>query len=300
MTSWASPPKPLAVLALLLAASAARAQAPAPPGRPPLEASYQAAFTGPGRLREGGLESGAVSEWRQDFRLESRRPFGGGRATFGLFYRRADLDRGAAELVPDTLQLFRAALGYERPVSAGWNAAVQVAPSFAGDRHVDSRGFSLAGSLIATSSGDPRRTWVLGLAADPRGPIPVLPLFGAIFRPSEDWTVRLLMPELGVGRKTGPLWGAKSEAKAGVRFTGGGYLVSPSFGASRGRPDLDSRWLREQTLSAEAGLALQWTELRLELSAGWAFLRRYEYRDAGVRVSAAGAPIVGLSASGRF
>lgn len=256
-------------------------------------------FVGPGRLSEGGRDSGTAAEWRQDFRVEGRRPLGEGRATFGAFYRRSDLDRGAGEIIPDTLQLFRASAGYERRISDGWRAAAQLAPSFAGDGHVDAGGFSLAGSLIATSTGT-SRTWVLGLAVDPRGPIPVLPFFGAILRPSADWTVRLLLPELSVARKTGLLWGAKSEAKAGVRLSGGGYRVSPSFGTARGRPELNSRWLREQTLSAETGLGLQWTELRLELSAGWAFLRRFEYRDAGVRVNAAGAPIVGLSASGRF
>lgn len=290
----------IAMLGLLLAASPARAQAPARPGSPPLEASYQAVYTAPGRLREGGRDSGKASEFRQDWRFEARRPLGDGRLTFGAFYRRNDFDVGAYEMIPDTLQLFRAAFGYERAVAAGWRAAFQVVPSVAGDRHVDGRGFSLAGSLIATRIGDPRRTWVAGLSVDPRGPIPVLPFFGAILRPNDEWTVRLLLPELGVARKTGVLLGGKSEAKAGLKLSGGGYLVSRSFGTGRGRPDLDGRWLREQTVSAETGLAVQWESIGAELSAGWAFLRRYEYRDAGVRVSASGAPIVGLSFLGRF
>jgi hypothetical protein len=288
----------LALLAVMLAGSA-RAQAPARPGRPPLEASYQTMYTGSGRLREGGRDSGTVSEFRQDFRAEARRPFGDGRFTFGGFYRRTDLSVGAGELIPDTLQLFRAAAGYEWTVR-DWGVAAQVAPSLAGDRYVDARGFSIAGSVIATSKGDPKRTWVMGLGIDPRGPIPVLPFFGAILRPTDPWTIRLLLPDIGVGYKTGPLLGAKSEVKAGVRFTGGGYKVSPSFGAARGRPEINSQWLRTQTLSADAGLSLQWERLRAELSLGWAFLRRWEYKDAGVRVTASGAPIVGLSLSGKF
>jgi hypothetical protein len=289
----------IAVLGLLLAAGAARAQAPARPGRPPLEASYRTEYVGPGRLREGGRDSGTAAEFRQDWRLDARRTVGDGRLTFGAFYRRTDLDVGGSELVPGTLQLFRAAFGYEW-TARGWGIAAQLAPSLAGDRYVDARGFSLAGSVIATSEGDPRRTWVLGLGVDPRGGLPVAPLFGVILRPNEDWTVRLLLPEAAVLRKTGPLLGAKSEAKAALKFAGGGYLTSPSFGSARGRPDLDSRWLREQTLSVEAGGILAWAQLRAELTAGWAFLRRYEYKDAGVRVTAAGAPVVGLSLSGRF
>lgn len=289
-----------ASLGLLLVAASAHAQAPARPDSPPLEASYQSVYAAPGRLHEGGRDSGKVSEFRQDWRFEARRPLGDGRLTFGAFYRRNDLDVGASELIPDTLQLFRASFGYERTVAAGWRAAFQLAPSVAGDRHVDGRGFSLAGSLIATTSGDPRRTWVVGLGVDPRGPIPVLPFFGAILRPNDQWTVRLLLPELGVARKTGVLLGGKSEAKAGLKLSGGGYLVSPSFGTARGRPDLDGRWLRAQTLSAESGLVVQWAAIRAELSAGWAFLRRFEYRDAGVRITATGAPVVGLALKGRF
>jgi hypothetical protein len=254
---------------------------------------------GSGRLREGGLDSGSASALRQDWRVDARRPLGDGRLTLGAFYRRADLDIASNELVPDTLQLFRAAAGYEWS-ARGWGVAAQIVPSLAGDRLVDSKGFSLAGSVIATSEGDPRRVWVLGLAVDPRGGLPVAPLVGVVLRPNEDWTFRLLLPEIAVIRKTGPLFGAKSEAKAGVKFAGGGYRTSPSFGTARGRPDLDSRWMREQTLTVEVGGNLAWRGLRAELSAGWAFLRRYEYQDAGVRVTAAGAPVVGLSLSGRF
>lgn len=289
----------IVVLGFLLAASPAGAQAPARPGSPPLEASYQGVYIAPGRLREGGRDSGMVSDFRQDWRIEARRPLGEGRVTFGAFYRRTDLDAGAGELLPDTLQLFRAAVGYDWKMG-GWGVAAQVAPSVAGDRHVDARGFSLAGSVIATSAGDPRRTWVLGLGVDPRGPLPVLPLVGLILRPNDEWTVRLLLPELAALRRTPPLLGAKTEAKAGLKFTGGGYLVSPSFGAARGRPELDSRWLREQTLSAETGLVLSWASVRAEITAGWAFLRRYEYRDTGVRITAKGAPVAGVALKGRF
>lgn len=289
-----------ASLGLLLIAASAHAQAPARPDSPPLEASYQSVYAAPGRLREGGRDSGEASELRQDWRFDARRQLGDGRITVGAFYRRNDLDVDARELIPDTLQLFRVALGYERPVAAGWRAAFQVAPSVAGDRHVDGRGFSLAASFIATSTGNPRRTWVAGFGVDPRGPIPVLPFIGAILRPNDDWTVRLLIPELGVSRKTGVLLGGKSEAKAGLKLSGGGYLVSPSFGTARGRPDLDGRWLRAQTLSAETGLTVQWESIGADLSAGWAFLRRFEYRDAGVRITAKGAPIVGLALKGRF
>lgn len=289
----------IALLGLILAAGAARAQAPARPGRPPLEASYRSEYVGSGRLHEGGRDSGTASELRQDWRVDARRPLGDGRLAFGAFYRRTDLELAPSELVPDTLQLFRVAAGFEWS-ARGWGVAAQLVPSLAGDRYADSKGFSLAGSVIATSEGDPRRTWVLGLAVDPRGGLPVAPLLGVILRPNEDWTFRLLLPEIAVIRKTGPLFGAKSEVKAGVKFSGGGYRTSPSFGTARGRPDLDSRWMREQTLSAEAGGVLSWRALRAELSAGWAFLRRYDYVDAGVRVKAAGAPVVGLSLSGRF
>ncbi len=289
----------LAVVVLVLTAGEAHAQAPARPGRPPLEVSYRNEYVAPGRLREGGRDSGKASELRQDWRFDARRSFGAGRVILGAFYRRTDLDVASAELVPDTLQLFRFAAGYEW-TARGWGLAAQLAPSIAGDRFVDSKGFSLAGSVIATSEGDPRRTWVIGLAVDPRGGLPVVPLFGAILRPNEDWTFRLILPEIAVIRKTGPLLGAKSEAKASLKFTGAGYHTSPSFGTARGRPDLDSRWMREQTLSVEAGEILSWGVLRAELSAGWAFLRRYEYKDAGVRVNAAGAPVVGISLGGRF
>lgn len=289
----------IALVGLVLAAGSARAQAPARPGGAPLEMSYKSAYIGSGRLHEGDRFSGSLAEFRQDWRIEGRHPLGDGRLTFGAFYRRGDLDLEPNELVPDTLQLIRAAAGYERTVG-DWRVATQLAPSLAGDRYIDKRGFSLAGSVIATSSRDARRIWVVGLGLDPRGGLPVLPLFGVILRPTEDWTVRLLLPEIGVARKTGLALGGKSEAKAGVKFSGGGYLVSPTFGSSRGRRDLDSRWVKEQTLSAEAGFGVDWSSLRAELSAGWAFLRRYEYADAGVRVTAAGAPVVGLSLSGRF
>lgn len=290
----------IAAVALFFAAPAARAQAPAPPGRPPLEASYRSGYIGAGRLSEGGSDSGKASELQQDWRLDARHPLGDGRLTFGAFYRRTDIDRPASELIPDTLQLFRAAFGYERSLSPSWLGAVSVAPSVAGDRHVDARGVSVAGSIIATSVDNPRRTWVLGLGVDPRGPFPVLPFVGAILRPSDAWTVRLLVPEFSAARKTGPMLGGKSEAKAGLRFSGAGYLVSSSFGSARGRPDVDSRWLRTQTLSAETGLGIEWERGRAELTAGYAFLRRYEYRDAGARVSARGAPTVGLSVMGKF
>ncbi len=287
------------IFVFALAAGTARAQAPARPGGAPLEISHRSAYIGSGRLREGGRDGSSLSEYRQDLRVEARRPAGAGRATFGAFYRRTDLDRGSDELVPDMLQLFRVSIGYERSLAAGWRLAAQIAPSVAGDRHVESRGFSLAGSLIATSGG-PRRTWVAGLGVDPRGGVPILPFFGAILRPNDDWTVRLILPEIGAALRTGDVLGGKSEAKAALKLTGGGYLTSPSFGSARGRRDLDSRWLRTQTLSAEAGYEIDWSGLRAELSAGWAFLRRYEYQDAGVRVTAAGAPVVGLSLSGRF
>lgn len=283
-----------------MGAGAARAQAPAVPGKPPFEASYRAVYIGEGRLSEGGRESGKVSGLQQDWRIEARRPLGEGRLTLGAFYRRTDLAVGSSEPIPDTLQLFRASLGYERALTAGWRGAAQLAPSFAGDRRVDARGFSLAGSLIATSSGDRRRTWVVGLGVDPQGPIPVLPFFGAILRPNDDWTVRLLLPDVSVARRTGELLGAKSEAKVGLRLGGGGYRVSPSFGSARGRPELDGAWLKELTVGAETGLTLDWAHMRAEVTAGWAFMRRFEYRDAGVRLKAAGAPIVGLTLSGRL
>jgi len=289
----------LAAGGLLFLAGPVRAQAPMRPERPPFEASYRSEYIGSGRLREGGRDSGSAAALRQDWRVDARRPLGIGRVTFGAFYRRTDLDIGSNELVPDTLQLLRASFGYEMS-ARGWGIAAQLAPSLAGDRHIDARGGSLAGLLLATSQSNPRRTWVVGVAVDPRGGLPFIPLFGVVLRPNDDWTFRLQFPELAALRKTGPLFGAKSEAKAGLKFSGGGYRTSPSFGTARGRPDLDSRWVREQTLSVEAGEIFQWAHLRAEVSAGWAFLRRYEYRDVGVRVTARGAPVVGLSLGGRF
>ncbi len=225
---------------------------------------------------------------------------GTGRLVLGLSAQRVDLDRPASELLPDRLQSYRLGVGWETALDSGWRVTGTLAPTMAGDRHLDSRSATLAGTVIGRLAGADERMWLLGLGVDPAGPIPVIPFFGAILRPAPKWTLRLVFPEFGVSRELGAAAGWKTEAKTTLRWSGGGYRVSPGFGTSRGRRELDGRWLRTQTLSAEAGLAATSGALRAELTTGWAFVRRFEYRDAGTRLDAKAAPTAGLSLSGRW
>lgn len=183
------------------------------------------------------------------------------------------LDAPAGVELPS--ELYRGSLSFSlmKPLSDETQLMVGLAPSFASD--LNSRGseafrFMAFGNLSWQRSSTTK--WLLGVAVTGREDIPVLPMAGLIWTPTEDWQIELTAPRPRISRRLGWFEGSyENWVYLAGEFGGGTWAVERA-----GRDD-------ELTLR-DFRMLVGWEQrdkhgLNPRIEAGYVFGRRIEYES---------------------
>lgn len=285
-------------LALALLPSLTLAQAPVEP-TPHFEFQASGSFTGegdadlagttPGTLetrigRAGLVYHGSMSEVLQ-YRL-------------GAHFSEVRIDATAGIPLPDRLQSASAELGLTWNVDRAWTLIAMAQPGVHSDTEASSSdGFDVP--VIALAQWR-QGSWTFGAGArfSTLARNRAIPIAFARWQPSARWSFSLGAPRTEAAYKAT----AGTVFFAGASFEGGAFAVDdPALTAPAGYPSLRDTKLDYREIRVGAGVRHSFSSaLRLQLEAGAAVDRRFEYFDRSLKIEADGAAFVALSFVGSF
>lgn len=178
--------------------------------------------------------------------------------------------------LPNELYQGSLSLTFIKPLSKEKQLLLGVAPTIATDFE---QGSGDAFRMVAFASMMWQRTpttkWTLGVAATGRDDIPVLPLVGLIWTPSEEWTIDLTLPGPRISHRLGrlPGWETENWIYLAGRFGGGTWAV-------------DRAGVDDQLTSRDFRLVGGWETkgagcIKPRVEVGYVFGRKLEYESDG-------------------
>ncbi len=205
----------------------------------------------------------------------------------GAEYNRFDFGHSGNLPLPDRLQSFAGVIALEYFVRGEVGFLLETAPGFYFEDDVSAEAFDAPTKLAAAYRVNDRFFLVGGVSYSGLRSYPFLPVLGFLWRVSDQWTIRALVPEPRVIFR----------ANESLAFWAGGELAGGAF-----RTDDDNSRpsrLRNATLSysewrAGAGVTIGDPDrLAFELAGGYAFNRKFDYHRAeDVYNTAEGAPYI--------
>lgn len=255
-------------------------------------ASANYSYVGGSDLKSGG--SGSLSEQTSDFKYDLRVPVNDTVGVgFGLGYNRIDFGAPSNSFLPDNLQSLNLnILGYYK-LSNQWSLFAMFGPrmNLVNDwDSIDSKNVSLAGALGAHYEFNKDLAVQFGLAFNPDlDNVPVIPLLGLNWHFADQWTLNFGFPRTAIDYQV--LTNLRLSLE--TAFLGGEYQTSSTYGNDVGNPQLNDRTLRYHEIRVGVGAVYSLTKnVDLELSAGSAVYREFDFKDTGYDPKAEPAPYV--------
>ncbi|MBA2622190.1 MAG: hypothetical protein H0U88_01035 [Chthoniobacterales bacterium] len=214
----------------------------------------------------------------------------------GLAYNRFDFGQSSAP-VPDQLHSLAAIVGIDYMVGNDVGAFLQLRPGFYAEDDFDGDSFDVPITLARIWVLQPKRLYLLtGVnVAFLRGQLPVLPILGLIWYPSDNWKVFAVVPEPRIvysPNKNIGLW-------LGGQLTGGSFRTDHSdtiFPRKLSGAQVDYSEYR-------AGLGVDFRcgdAVTLTAAGGYAIQRRFNFERAGDDYDTDPAPYARLSLKAEF
>lgn len=214
----------------------------------------------------------------------------------GLAYNRFDFGESSAP-VPDQLHSLAAIVGIDYMVGNDVGAFLQLRPGFYAEDDFDGDSFDVPITLARIWVLQPKRLYLLtGVnVAFLRGQLPVLPILGLIWYPSDNWKVFAVVPEPRIvysPNKNIGLW-------LGGQLTGGSFRTDHSdtiFPRKLSGAQVDYSEYR-------AGLGVDFhcgDAVTLTAAGGYAIQRRFNFERAGDDYDTDPAPYARLSLKAEF
>lgn len=252
-------------------------------------------------VREGGRDLGGLGVRVMEHSV--RRRVAAGKRVYllaGAAFEDVSLSRPPGAPLPDRLQAAAAQLGAEWLIDGRSWAFLDAAPGLYGAERLEGRAFNAPASVQYNRLLRPGLRALAGLSLDPFRKARLLPFGGAAWRLGPRWNLRLTLPEPRAERRL--LWDERQvvDLFAGLSLSGGQYRAARDLGTRRGRREVDGQTLSYTATRALAGARWMRGGLEAELSAGWAFARRFRYEPSGVELESDGAPFAALAVSARL
>lgn len=286
----------LALTALLFAASlSSLAVRASQPPAPRFEFVFGGSFTSEGDADYAGRTNGTVetrsirgSMLFRDVATETLR------YRLGVGFEQFTIDATSGVPVPERLQSQFIDLGATWQVTPGWALSASVQPGLFADTEASSDD-SLAAPAMLLALWQPSPRWTLGagIRYHTLGRNELVPVLTARWQMSPAWALSLGAPRTEIAFT----FDRDTTFFAGASFEGGAFAVDdPALVAPAGYPSLRDTRLEFREIRAGVGLRRQFAAAaRLQLEAGAAIDRRFEYFDRSLKIEADSAGFVALS-----
>lgn len=188
-----------------------------------------------------------------------------------LAYSLRSIDAPAGARLPDSLHTVAMGVGGDYRINNDLYLNFLVAPSLNSDfGEIGMNDVRAQAGLLGRYNVTKRLTLMAGLIyLQGFRSIPVLPIVGAIYRPDEEWTIRLAAPRPGVTYSPDKV----SSYYVGAEFTGSEYQLHD---AAIGAGIINYRDFR-----AVAGMErLLFSAIRVSITGGYVFDRRFVFYDS--------------------
>jgi hypothetical protein len=188
-----------------------------------------------------------------------------------LTYSLRSIDAPAGAMLPDNLHTLSIGLGGDYRLTNDLNLDFLVSPSLNSDfRQIGTDDIRTQVGLLGRYSVTKRLDLMAGLIyLQGFRSIPVLPFIGAVYRPDEQWTIRLAAPRPGVTYSPDKL----SSYHVGAEFTGSEYQLHDAT--------LGGRIINYRDFRAMAGMErVLFSAIRASIAGGYVFARRFVFYDS--------------------
>lgn len=216
----------------------------------------------------------------------------------GVDYERWGFSMTPGLDAPNTLQGVSLVLGNRWKFADKWTLNLTARPGLYSDfEDISGDDFSVPATVLFSYDLNPQWQLIFGANFQSGRDIPVLPAIGAVWKPTEQWTVALTLPRPNVTYA----FDDKLAVFVGGELAGGAYTVGDEFGTRLGDPTLNGERLTYREIRAGAGFRYDVSrKLRLEVEGGWVIDRRFVYEDRDLQFNGDGAPYVRIGLTGSY
>lgn len=284
-----------ALAALLLAAPLASTASATPPPASRFEFSLGGSATGEGDADYAGHPLGTIETRSIRGSVQFRETATEGiRYRVGVAFEQFTLDATSGVPVPERLQSHAIDLGATWSITPGWTLSAAVQPGLFGDSDASSRdAFAAPATLLALWQPTPRWSLGAGVRYHTLGRNELMPFLSARWQITSAWTLSLGAPRTEIAFT----FDRATTFFAGASFEGGAFAIDdPSLVAPAGYPGLRETKLEYREIRAGAGIRRQLSSSsRLQLEAGSALDRRFDYYERDLKIEADAAAFVAVS-----
>ena len=188
-----------------------------------------------------------------------------------LAYSLRAIDAPTAARLPDSLHILSVGLAGDYRLTDDLALDFLVSPSLNSDfKRIGTDDVRTQVGLMGRYNATKRLTLIAGMIyLQGFRSIPVFPIIGAVYRPDEQWTIRLAAPRPGVTYSPDK----RSSYFVGAEFTGSEYQVHDAT--------VNARIVNYRDFRAMAGMErLLFSTIRVSITGGYAFDRRFVFYDS--------------------
>lgn len=185
-------------------------------------------------------------------------------------------------------------LGYR--MNDQWMLMANVSPTLYRTESISGNDVGVRGGLMAMWRHSPSLTWMFGVIADPDGAFPLLPLLGANWVISPEFTLSLMAPRPQFIYHPNKRW----SYHVGANLKGAAFRTSDTFGTERGEQRYNHALASYRDIRVGAGFEMRVNQrLTLNAEGGYSVNRQIDYTRIDERVKFDSAPYfqVGLRAN---
>ena len=212
----------------------------------------------------------------------------------GAHYSRHDFDHDGGLLpLPNHIQALSGVVALEYIVDGQTGVIIETRPGVFFENDISKDNFDAPTFAAFAHRFTPGFVGVIGAAYGQFRKYPILPVVGFIWDIDENWTLSAIYPKAQV------LYKVSDTTKV---YLGGEYVGdSVRVDDAKGRPArLDNAVLSYSEYRGTIGCQYTVGSLTADLSAGWAFERKFDYHRAGRDFKTDGAPFVELALKAAF
>ncbi len=257
-------------------------------GQPSLENDVAFAYTAASPISHGSRPLGEIETLYAGVTTMHSTPTAPhARLLYGVSGHLFHFDAPNASPLPDQLGAFALKFGVNYRFDSPWSLRAEMSPGIYSDydaKNIDGFGVPLSVRVVYSASRDLQ--WLLGLSIDYRSGHPVVGGVGVRWKPSEKWTVLVVLPAPRVEY----FITERFSVFGGASLRGGTYRVADDFGRQRSMPELDRQIVDYREIAVEGGVRFRLGSGAAYLGVGRMLDRRFAFRERDILFNGDPAP----------